>query len=169
VTLEGERADWEKLVLRLNKLPSFGPEPAAWARLLHPVLSRFVQAFDGKPDVDFWNRVCDYRPLGSGASSMTGWLSAFCVWSEQGKWQGLPLDTGVVGHGRSVNVCVLDGVPYPVIYKVPIAFCELDVKLVGDGEEARGMMVAGHIGRLTEGERRDTIRPLLGWFMFVKG
>jgi hypothetical protein len=58
--------------------------------------------------------------------------------------------------------------PYPVIYKVPIAFCEVDVKLVGDGEEARGMMVAGHVGRLTEGEHRDTVRPLLGWFMFVK-
>jgi hypothetical protein len=40
---------------------------------------------------------------------MAGWLTAFCVRSEQGKWQGLPLDTGVVGHGHSESVCVLDG------------------------------------------------------------
>lgn len=28
----GEKADWEKLVSRLDKLPTFGPEPAAAIR-----------------------------------------------------------------------------------------------------------------------------------------
>lgn len=178
MTLEGERADWEKLVLRLDKLPSFGPEPTAWARLLYPILSRFVRAFDGEPDINFWNRVCDRRLLGSGASSMTGWLTAFCVWSEQGEWQGPPLGANNVAGERSVfgspqrnpeSGCVLDGVSYPMIYKIPVGFCEVDVKLVGEGDEAMGMMVAGHAARLTEGELHDTVRPLLAWFMFVKG
>lgn len=169
VTLDGERADWEKLVLRLDKLLSFGPEPAAWAQLLHPILSRFVQAFDGEPDIDFWNRVCDRRFLGSGASNMTGWLTAFCVWSEEGRWQAHPLNNLVPPHGNVGTGCVLDGIPYPVIYSIPVGFSEVDVKLVGVEEETMGMMVAGHVARLTEGTLRDTVRPSLGWFVFVKG
>lgn len=143
MTLEGERADWEKLVLRLDKLPNFGREPAAWERLLRPILTRFVRAFDGEPDINFWNRVCHQGPLGSGMSSMTGWLTAFCVWLEHGKWQGPPL--GANEHERLAfdfeppqrnpeNGCILDGVSYPVIYEIPVGFCEVDVKLVGAGE-----------------------------------
>ncbi|KAF9463845.1 hypothetical protein BDZ94DRAFT_1257570 [Collybia nuda] len=176
VTLEGERADWERLVLRLEKLSSFGPEPAAWVKLLRPILSRFVRAFDGDPDIDFWNKICDRRFRGSGAINMTGWLTAFCVWSEQGKWQApcandLGDEISVFGSTQqnAERGYVLDGVRYPVIYNIAVGFCEVDVKLVGNEGEVMGMMVAGHIGRLTQGELRDTVRPLLGWFVFVKG
>ena len=60
VTLEGEKSDWELLLARADKLDSFGEEPKAWAVLLRPILTRFVRAFDGKPNVDFWSRVSHY-------------------------------------------------------------------------------------------------------------
>lgn len=46
VTLEGEKADWEKIMARINKLPTFGEEAEEWYKLLVPVISRFVTAFD---------------------------------------------------------------------------------------------------------------------------
>lgn len=89
VTLEGEREDWIKLIVRTKKLHLFGKEPEAWAVMLHPILTRFVNAFDGNPEVDFWNHVCHYRPMGSGSMTLTGWLSAFSVWDENGRWRGM--------------------------------------------------------------------------------
>ena len=78
VTLEGEKSDWERLLARLDKLDSFGEEPKIWAALLRPILTRFVRAFDGEPDVDFWSRVCHYHRHGSGQSYLSGWITAFC-------------------------------------------------------------------------------------------
>ena len=64
VTLEGEKSDWERLLARLDKFDSFGEEPKAWAAMLRPILTRFVRAFEGEPDIDFWSRVCHYHPQG---------------------------------------------------------------------------------------------------------
>ncbi|KAF5310061.1 hypothetical protein D9619_010584 [Psilocybe cf. subviscida] len=88
VTLEGEKEDWMKLLRRIDRLHLFGKEPEAWAAMLRPILTRFVNAFDGNPDVDFWNHVCHYRSMGSGSRTLTGWLSAFSVWDETGRWRG---------------------------------------------------------------------------------
>ncbi|KAJ3484795.1 hypothetical protein NLJ89_g11953 [Agrocybe chaxingu] len=94
VTLEGAKSDWENLLARLDKLPTFGAEPAAWAALLRPILKRFVNAFDGNPDIDFWARVCHYDSGGSGPPYLSGWVTAFCVWDSNGKWQGPSLEPG---------------------------------------------------------------------------
>ena len=44
VTLLGERSDCQKLLAKLEKLQTFGTEPALFAELLRPVLSRFLRA-----------------------------------------------------------------------------------------------------------------------------
>ncbi|KAF8803973.1 hypothetical protein BYT27DRAFT_7225460 [Phlegmacium glaucopus] len=160
VTLEGEKSDWERLLARLDKLNSFGEEPKAWAALLRPILTRFVAAFDGEPDIDFWSRVCHYHPQGSGPTYLSGWITAFCVWSSVGKWQG---------HCTSDSL-VLDEVSYPVIKSqdVPMGFCEVDVKLIDNEVTFQCMMVSGHLALSIEGEKKDSIRPLPSWFMFIK-
>ncbi|KAI0690420.1 hypothetical protein C8T65DRAFT_98399 [Cerioporus squamosus] len=88
ITLEGERADWEKLLSRLDRLSDLGEEPAVWARMLRPILTRFVSAFDGAPDTKFWNEVAHSHEQFYGPDDMSGWITAFCVWSSTGKWQG---------------------------------------------------------------------------------
>ena len=174
VTIEGEKSDWERLLARLDKLDSFGEEPKAWAAMLRPILSRFVRAFDGEPDIDFWNRVCHYHPQGSGPTYLSGWITAFCVWSSQGKWQGppisKPLRSIILLGGETVPELVLDKVPYPVIESddVPVGFCEVDVKLDDNGVMLPCMMVSGHLAFSVEGEKKDRIRPSPSWFMFVK-
>ena len=208
VTLEGEKSDWERLLARLDKLDSFGEEPKAWAAMLRPILTRFVRAFDGKPDIDFWSRVCHYYGGGSGPTYLSGWITAFCVWSSQGKWQGpsisKPSETARVLDeersgptsfsdwikswgkwqgpskrfktirmldGESAPVLVLDEVSYPVIDSddVPVGICEVDVKLDDNGAMLPCMMVSGHLAFSVEGKKKDKIRPLPSWFMFVKG
>ena len=179
VTLEGEKSDWERLLARLDKLDSFGEEPKAWAAMLRPILTRFVEAFDGKPDVDFWGRVCHYHFQGSGPDYLSGWITAFCVWSSEGKWQGPSpskpprtiLSIGPSGETETTLELVLDKVSYPVIESddVPAGYCEVDVKLDDNGVEFPCMMVSGQLAYSVEGEKKDTVRPLASWFMFVKG
>ena len=192
VTLEGTKADWEKIFKRIDKLESFGEEPKAWAKLLKPVLKRFVAAFDYdvakgvEPDLEFWDKICDYRRGGSGPDYMSGWITAFCVWSSEGKWLGPPLRP--LEPPRVWRPLLeLDGVQYTTldISDIPPGFCEVDVLLNDNGVKFNCMMVSGLVGtwvldsnalrrgqekeegREREGER-DKVTPFAAWFMFVK-
>jgi hypothetical protein len=93
VTLLGEKDDWEQIVRRIEKLKEYGPETTAWYRQLKPVVTRFAQAFDdGVADSadnrEFWNRVVHWQPMGSGPTYLSGWITAFCAFNDQGKWLG---------------------------------------------------------------------------------
>lgn len=87
VTLLGERADWEDILKRLDKLPELGDEPATFATLLRPVLRHFVASFDPEPSPavkDFWGKIA-HKTSGSGPFYLSGWITAFCFWNEDGK------------------------------------------------------------------------------------
>ena len=86
VTLLGEKADWLRLLARLDRLPTFGDEPAEWAEMLRPILVRFAAAFDGSPDVTFWERIVSRDSYMCGQDLLSGWITAFCVWDADGKW-----------------------------------------------------------------------------------
>ncbi|KAF9525538.1 hypothetical protein CPB83DRAFT_796286 [Crepidotus variabilis] len=193
VTLLGDKSDWESLIIRLDKLSSFGTEPAAFSKLLKPILRRFVDAFTraeskAPQDTDFWGRICHYSSGGSGPSYLSGWITAFCPWDDKGKWMGPEISEGI-GKGSDVVTfksskgpgdlgwrglgdlpkVVLDDVPYSFIDfdDVPSGYCEVNVKLDDNGQEIDCMMVSGLMGSTVEGEKRDTLRPLPAWFMFV--
>lgn len=87
VTLLGERADWEDILKRLDTLPELGDEPAMFATLLRPVLRHFVASFDPEPSPavkDFWSKIA-HQTGGSGPYFLSGWITAFCFWDEDGK------------------------------------------------------------------------------------
>lgn len=175
VTLEGEKSDWEKILLRLDKLGSFGTEPTVWANLLKPILKRFVSAFDGEPDIDFWGKVCHHVRGGSGPGSISGWITAFCVWNSEGKWRGPDLSGAfATSNDRSYRAgpyrLILDEVQYAIMSDnaIPVGFCEVDVELDDNGEKSDCMMVSGHMGARIQREERDTISPLPAWFIFIK-
>jgi hypothetical protein len=89
VTLEGEKSDWTCILNRLEKLKEFGPKTNAWYSLLRPILLRFIKAFDhpdSKENLDFWSRVADYEGFGSGTVWLSGWITAFMVFDENGLW-----------------------------------------------------------------------------------
>ncbi|KAF7305577.1 hypothetical protein HMN09_00810900 [Mycena chlorophos] len=172
ITLEGERADWVGLLEKIEKLKEYGLETTAWYHLLHPVLARFVEAFDA-PDSEensnFWERVAHFQLGGSGPSYYSGWVNAFMVFDAEGKWTGYPLDTNSRPNDlppeslsaadfwsryapsyvvNQTHILTLDHTPYHKTdsMKVPAGYATVDVKLVIAGTEYPCAMAAGVMG-----------------------
>jgi len=88
VTLLGTEGDWENILLRLEKLKNYGEEPMIWFNLLKPVLTRFVmsiQSPDSEEVLDFWQKIVHEYNMGSGPTYLSGWITAFCFWNEEGR------------------------------------------------------------------------------------
>lgn len=194
VTLEGEKKDWENILHRLERLKKYGVQTIAWYHLLRPVISRFVSAYDNPTspvNLDFWNKVAHLTSAGSGPTYLSGWITAFCVFNEQGRWQGpkfnentenapdLSLSKFALPYPEADHL-TLDGFPYPRIDSgdVPCGHTYVDVKLNDNGQVFDTRFVAGLIGsRISSTGRtqifragtRDTVRPVSGWWYFIKG
>ncbi|KAJ7654109.1 hypothetical protein DFH06DRAFT_994035, partial [Mycena polygramma] len=199
VTLEGKRRDWEKILQRLEKLKEYGVETIAWYHLLVPVISRFVKAFDdsnGKSNIDFWQNVAHFEPGGSGPSYYSGWITAFCVFDDKGKWLGPMLksviDSAVApesltaaqfwaAYGGYAGGLTLDGTRFHQVDcdNIPPSYAEVDVRLVdfNTGENRMCSMTAGAVGirvgssddtKLSPSGKDDTLRPVIGWWLFNK-
>ena len=120
VTLLGERADWLRLLSRLDRLPELGDEPAEWAAMLRPILDRFVFAFDGYPDIQFWSHVVNRDNGECGTDYLSGWITAFCMWDCDG--------TRLGGQGRpQAALDVLHGLGSFMSY--PSEFDEIQARL----------------------------------------
>jgi hypothetical protein len=88
VKLLGEKEDWEKILMKIDKVRDLGDEPTKWHELLVPVLKRFVATFDAPGSIevkDFWQRILHHLPGGSGQPDYySGWLAVFSFWSSSG-------------------------------------------------------------------------------------
>jgi hypothetical protein len=84
VTLLREKQDWEKLLKKIDKLLEYGHPTTKWHKLLKPILSRFVAAFDApdsQANLDFWANIASVEMNGSGAGDglLSGWITAFLL------------------------------------------------------------------------------------------
>ncbi|KAJ8111039.1 hypothetical protein OPT61_g6265 [Boeremia exigua] len=156
VTLLGERNDWEKLLDKLNKLTELGKEPTTFAEILRPVLRNFIATFDAQPDpsveiLDFWAKIADRRSYGSGPSYLSGWITAFCMWDEDGKL--------LRRADRSDRGLDFEGVKYHQIdiEKVPNSFASVPLKVDDNGTIYDTKMVAGLFGihATSSGQKTD--------------
>lgn len=150
VTLLGERADWEHLAQRLDRIPALGAEPAQFAALLRPVLKYMVLSFD-EPEsdvvVDFWNKIT-HESSGSGTHQLSGWLTAFCFWEADGKpLYKRPHGPVEINEGNELPNpgCNLDGVLYHRISskQIPAGTAEIPVKINDRGTAYDAVFVAG--------------------------
>lgn len=82
ITLEGTIQDWQDIYSRLEKLKEYKLEK--WYDMLEPVVKQFVDAKQGKVDLDFWQRIAHYQRGGSGPSFISGWITVFCVFNTDG-------------------------------------------------------------------------------------
>ena len=190
VTLLGEKADWEIILKRLDKLETFGAEPTQFCALLRPVISHFVKSFDdpaSKEVIDFWQRIAHVDAGGSGPTYYSGWITAFCFWDQDGKTIGKDLP----GHRKerenesweasTYPELILDGAVYHQVdsIDVPEGFSSVPVKIDDNGYELEALMIAGSVGiNVTySGEKHtaednkignDTLAPASGWWMFAK-
>jgi hypothetical protein len=194
VTLEGTRADWARLHAKLDRLQTFGKEPAAYAARLRPVLARFVRTFDDPthPDIRlFWTQIVSMQKTAGGVCGQPpvnlagGWITAFQYWDAK----GYPLPS----HGDSA--LTLDGVRFPVhdLSKVPDAHASVPMKVIIDGGPTyNSTLVAGMFMRKVKlgaapgyadamhavglavpmtfaATNESTLQPLSAWFMYKDG
>jgi hypothetical protein len=188
VTLLGEREDWEKIHNKLNKMSEFGDEPTNLAEQLRPILRKFIAMFDANAKSDpelqaFWGRVADKHDMGSGPTWFSGWITAFCMWDEDGK---------LINRCRDDSGLELDGVRYSQIdiEKIPAGFASVPVKVDDNGTKYNTKMIAGSFGiqatssgqqtdsdngrpdpeykptSETEGTGLDSLQPATGWIMY---
>ena len=181
VTLLGIRADWEEMLRRLEKLPNLGPEPAQFYTLLKPILTRFVSSFDlpDSPETkDFWRKIAD-QSGGSGPTYVSGWITAFCFWDQDGK--SLYAPTGE-SPSRSITDHLLDDLLYHRVKldDIPFGHLSVPVKVDDNGTPYETIMVAGSMGiRIRSSEEAlagfntpqaplylDSLQPESGWIMF---
>ncbi|KIK52327.1 hypothetical protein GYMLUDRAFT_64278 [Collybiopsis luxurians FD-317 M1] len=190
VTLEGTKDDWKQIVERIEKLKDFGEETEAWYKLLFPVLSRFVRAFDdpnGEQNLEFWQKVAHYHGGGSGPRYLSGWITAFCVFNEDGIWIGNPPGTKLPDASSSIEhksssrrrSLIIDDAYYHRLNtnNIPAAYADVDVKLGDNGDLFDTIMVAGLVGMhvcdtgdttLSETGQKDLLKPMPGWWIFIK-
>jgi hypothetical protein len=157
VTILGERKDWEDILTRLDRLSNFGDEPATFATLLRPVLRHFIASFDPEPSPvvkDFWSKIA-HETGGSGPFYLSGWITAFCFWDEEGKSMYHRYDKNGPQGPVSLEVfqgqragCELDGTLYHRVDTddIPSGFASVPVVVDDNGVLYHTKMVAGSLG-----------------------
>ncbi|KAL8764351.1 MAG: hypothetical protein Q9184_000056 [Pyrenodesmia sp. 2 TL-2023] len=172
VTLLGERADWELILTRIKKLKEYEEEPTQFYNLLKPVVSRFVNSFHNpfsKDTVEYWQQIA-HHDNGSGRHHYSGWITAFCFWTNNGKSLYQPPSPGSWGILR------LDDAGYHIVHSgdVPPAYTTVPVNIEDNGDKFKATMVAGSVGMRYikskgEGSLFDIIQAQSGWWMFDSG
>lgn len=157
VTLLGERSDWETILIRLDKLLTFGKEPTTWHSLLKPVITRFISTFES-PELEktkeFWQTIAHYSGGGSGPTYLSGWITAFCFWNSYGKPlhqpgtnpPSLPTLRQML---RSSPIFSMDGTSYHRIETtdIPVAYVSVPMTIEEqDGTKHDARITAGLVG-----------------------
>ncbi|KAK7948869.1 uncharacterized protein PG986_009755 [Apiospora aurea] len=169
VTLLGERADYEKILQRLDRLCEFGEEPTQFCAQLRPILRR----------CEFWNNICTIHAMGCGGTEhyYAVWITAFCFWQARGEkttYHSLvrqeEIDVGLTYDDVTYNSIDVKDLPSG-FSKVPVGLRCMGVPVAKmvllAGSVAIGCRKSGEV--TTSGhEALDTLQPQLGWFMYEK-
>ncbi|TGO59476.1 hypothetical protein BCON_0044g00360 [Botryotinia convoluta] len=172
VTLLGEVSDWEEILRRLDKLESFGPahqELIHWKEMLTPVIQNMILTFENPgaiAQVDFWSKIAHILRL-SGGSRLSGWLTVFCVFNEDGDWQGRDRRSGQ----NTGSIWEPSQYPFIEIKDIPTGKCEVKVRISGR-MEVDAVIVAGLVGASLSSQNRDddifdTVQPYPAWSIFA--
>jgi len=183
VTLQGEKSDWEEILLKVQRLSKYGPQTTEWTRLLIPIIQYMIASFTqpNSPDIkNFWLRACHAAGAdGSGSvRSLSGWITAFCFFSDTGKRTHEYTDEDLNGFSGGVSIeerqrLVLGDVVYPLISpgSIPkgVVSVPVTVQDYATGLEHKTTMVAGSVGMMPStgesGGDLTKVRPKSGWWI----
>ena len=77
VTLLGSPGDFHSVIDRLNQLKLIFTDLHWWLDPLLSHMQKFKESAEGRPDVDWWQKVCHRAGGGSDISMLIGWLADF--------------------------------------------------------------------------------------------
>ncbi|RBA08945.1 hypothetical protein FPRO05_07225 [Fusarium proliferatum] len=181
VTLLGEITDYEDILNRLDRLDEMGEEPIQFAMLLRPIIRNMVLTFTQPYDPAihiFWNQIVDIHEM-SGSKTMTGWITAFCYWDDEGKAGLHSPGNGTLGDLMYLHVDTDD---------IPCGYVTVPVEVNDNGTLYNCKMLAGSVGMQAvpgpegyvpafdpfEDRRRNVeldetklgIKPVTGWMIY---
>ncbi|KAN0029220.1 hypothetical protein ACTFIV_011099 [Dictyostelium citrinum] len=169
VTLEGTLNDWIDIKNRIEKLKEFdykdnkdGPIMKDWTRLLSPIIDKIIDSVNGKPDTQWWNRIANQEGGGSGPRYISGWITAFCVFNNDGKWMGKNnVRTQMGGKKFNTDWIFID------TNEVPKGFLFVPVKINDNGTEYNTEFFAGHMAISTTNNSKS-IQPNIDWCILLQ-
>ncbi|CAF2565097.1 unnamed protein product [Rotaria sp. Silwood2] len=77
VTLRGLPTDFQELIDRVQQLKLLFTDFHWWFDALLPNLEKLKESAEGKPDIDWWQKICHQDNSGSGVNLLLGWLATF--------------------------------------------------------------------------------------------
>jgi hypothetical protein len=164
VTLLGTLEDYINLSKRVYRLTEFDKESEVmkkWYQLLRPIMDQLITAANQKPDISFWQRICSDHEGGSGPSYISGWISAFACFDNDGNWQG--------DKFRVRTMCEDINSEYPIIdtNNIPSGIVSVPMVLDDNGQgEYNSILVAGSFA-MSVLENGNTLAPRLDWCLSV--
>jgi len=151
VTLKGTVEDWNSILARINKMGALEDATIQeWSKVLSFVMQNFVDAFQGRVDVDFWNRIAHITGGGSGPRYLEGWVLALVGFGTDGDY--LLADLKSIKETNKFGRLDTNKVP-PSVVAVP-------VKIDDNGREYDTKFFAGSFLAAFDGK---TISPTLDW------
>ncbi|KDO25409.1 hypothetical protein SPRG_09351 [Saprolegnia parasitica CBS 223.65] len=165
VTLLGTVDYWQDIRRRLDKLASYGERMQQWTAMLAPILDQFVAAAKSQADVAFLDRICSHEGGGSGPRYLNGWISVFCVFNDEGKWQGDKYDKCC--NASPIRMIVMYDFPLVDMQDILPGYLTVDVTTDDNGTECKALMFAGHMAYCI-GDDKASIAPSLSWAMALK-
>ena len=136
-----------------------------WHSWLSDICDNLELSANGSAPLEFWDRVACHLGGGSGPSYISGWLSAFAVFTPKGEWQGQKCSFRDPENFESQEVDY--GFPVIDTSDLPAGITSVPVLVDDNGKEYDCFMFAGHMGYTTN-ELKDTIIPRADWCIATK-
>jgi hypothetical protein len=163
ITVLGTKEDWQDITNRLKGLLLYNDNNnymQSWYDLLVPIMNNFEKSVAKNPDIEWWDKICSKHGGGSGPRYISGWCSVFCVFNEEGNWQGSTFKISGYNNIKS---------DWPIIdtNDIPCGYVTVPVMINDNGVEYNSLMVAGHMAKKVS-LNSNTIQPSIDWFIGVK-
>ncbi len=162
ITLEGTVGDWENILQRLEKLKTYKLDK--WYDMLKKILKEFVAAKNEKANIEFLNRICHHLGGASGPRFISGWLTAFAVFNEDGNWTDHKDNASLTMFSR---ISVEQEWPVINIAAIPSGIVNVNVKIAEGSVVHESVMFAGHVGYKVLKDK-CTLQPQIGWGIALK-
>ncbi|KAN0042004.1 hypothetical protein ACTFIV_004560 [Dictyostelium citrinum] len=170
VTILGTFNDWNDIKNRIEKLKEFDFDgnPAgncmeSWTKLLHPIIDNIIDSVNGKADPLWWNRIVNVVGGGSGPSFLSGWITAFCVFNNDGKW----VADNKQRFDRSIGKDRVTEWTFVDTNEIPKGFLSVPVLIDDNGKEYDTEFFSGHMSISTSNDSK-TIHPNIDWCILLK-
>jgi len=155
VTLRGSPEDFQQVINRINELRNIFPDFHWWLDTLLPHLKQLKASAEGKPDIDWWQKIVHSIGGGSDISMLAGWLADFVPYVSDRKGHYVKARR----DHRHRSKGLINGIDFSDFSE---SITQTDFILDNNGHEIKMKLIAGFLG-ISQNPESGALRPSLGW------